>query len=193
MKSLHLYLAGLLVAASCAHLTAAMGGNEPRIPETETFATKIIWADEEREQPIFIPQAVLQGAKIDSLPMDRDDRSFLQDEINLRKGFGPHCGEPRFSSKQGASPSAGGFQELIAEAPASFLGTIVSIESGWAVARGLVAELAYIEVGEVVAENREGSTPRTGSVVAVLFLGGKAIIADTTFCQKNLMVFLGLL
>lgn len=190
MKRTHLYLTGLLVATSCVHLSAAKGGEERISPEAESYSTRIIWADEERQHPIFIPQAVLQGAKVDHLPMEKHNLAYLKDEIEHRKEYGSYCLEPSFSSQQGASEKSTGFRELIDGAPASFLGTIISVESGWEVGRGLVAELAYVEVGEVLTENRVGSSPGRGSIVAVLFWGGKTIISDTSFCQKKPYGFL---
>lgn len=186
MNRAHLCLAGLLIAGSCVHLSAAMGGEDLRSPETETYATKIIWANEAEEHPAFLPQGLLQGADIDQLPLNRHAKSSLRDKVERLKDFGSgYCSEPRLYPEQGQAETTFGFQEFLIEVPASFIGTIVHVESGWAVARRLVAEMVYMEVNEVLTQRRADLSPNHGDVVAVLFFGGSTVISDTVFCQKR--------
>jgi|GEM_PF-6137391 len=184
MKHTYFWLACLLLTTIYVPQSAAGGGEEPRAPAADSYATKIIWADEAQEHPVFLPQGVLQGADVDQLPLDRHAKSFLRDEIKLRKQFGGHCSEPRYSSEQGAAQNTFDLPGLLQTAKASFVGTITDMQSGWIVARRLVGELAYIEITEVLVGKDRAATPSKGKVVGVLFAGGTTIISDTTFCQK---------
>jgi hypothetical protein len=149
---------------------------------------RIIWYDEEKTSPLFIPKAVFGLIDFEELPIPEGDREGIRMWISFRKDWRSPAGEPypectvpqvHYRSIGGDEPIT--IEQAAAEGPVSLLVTIEKTTEGYRPSGEGMARFNDISVLEVLTGSEfPFQNPRATS--AFLSEGGEMIVEGTKLC-----------
>jgi len=119
----------MVLAATCA--CAALGLTENSgLSEREltSLRTQFLWADPARKVPAFIPQEVLETTPIDKLPLNIDNKEFLEAQVKSFATRNYACNPPGgLAMPQGSAKRTYSLDELVSLGYSAFVGQIVHL------------------------------------------------------------------
>lgn len=173
-----------LVLSACLSTSAE---TRPTIDELQV-ESRILWSGREKSEPVFLPEALLMSEDVDDLPVDRFAKDVLRRELrkfNDERWRGRcNFAEDRLAV-QGSDDRTISLGDYLERMPSVVLGTILRVEAGWDFRLSHVAEVAYVRIDEVLAERSESAAPATGSIVGVLFPGGRVFVSGIELCKDR--------
>lgn len=167
------------------------GAEESRIPREvlRELEGQVLWADAAHENAVFVPERILRDTPLEGLPLDMVERSVLREEIKKFRDprWGHRCSSVGLdASEQGEGQEDLTFDEYLRLYPLALVGEVVHIVPGWSAHHLEVAEAAYIRVEEVLWAREPGAAePGRGSIVGILFPGGRTVAETTRLCKER--------
>lgn len=184
LRSLEM-IAVLLIGIAVLPTAVIAGGGvlEPPGGQGPQVDGSLIWANSSRDSVVFIPAALLGSGVLEELPIPSRDRGAIRGVLAWSKpGGAVRCETIAERPVQGSAKETFGLVETVSQAEASFVGTVVDLETGWSPWVRRVAKLATVRVDEVLHERTE-AIPEPGGKVAILFQGGQVEVEGRTLCD----------
>lgn len=176
----------VLILAGCCSVSLAEKRTEVGPAAEPERESQILFADSAQEHPIFIPQRLLERTPVDELPISTIDRNVLKSEVKKfsAEHWGYRCNSAE-AQERGKDDRTYSFEDYLRLHPVVVTGRILELVPGWSAQWREVATAAYVEVDEVIWEKKPGTAPATGTVVGVVFPGGRTVVGRTPLCQDG--------
>jgi len=144
-----------------------------------------LWLDGSHERALFVPEGTLQEAEIDKLPISEGAREILKRQVEkFKREQNDYCDSPSTTAEQGVLQETFTFEEILASNEIVLVGIVEDIVHGWSPWTNRISHVAYMRVDEIVMGSTVDDAPTVGDTVAVLFEGGRTLVAGTLICGK---------